>query len=335
MKVTTETFLVSIIMPMFNSERFVGKTIKSLLAQTFDNWELIVIDDGSIDSSAEIVNNFKDSRIRYYFQMNLGVKRLAETINFGLTKVQGELVTMLPSDDLWPDYRLESQVHYFNDPDLVLCFGKQELIDVKDKIIGATKLPQHLASKTNDPAGSALNEMFMWNYIPQPTVLIRTRSLIEIGGYLQPDDLFAEDYPTHMALAFEGRFQYINKVLAYYRLHEHQMTRTHYLEMAESDAKYVLTFYDRLSSEKKLQTGWTREKLRVAMNMRASGAYFVVGRQLLLDRKWTKATEYFTEALLHGNWEAKLKSILGIVCAILHINMEIFTKLSRRAAKLR
>ena len=335
MNSATENILVSIIMPMFNSEKFVGKTVTSLIEQTFENWELVVIDDGSTDSSAEIIKNFEDSRIRYYFQNNLGVKRLAETINIGLSKVKGELVTMLPSDDLWPNYRLQSQVHYFKDPDLVLCFGKQKLIDVEDQIIGETKLPKKIASKTNSPIGSALKEMFMWNYIPQPTVLIRTQKLKKIGGYLQPDDLFAEDYPTHMALAFEGRFQYVDKVLAYYRLHPHQMTRTHYLEMAESDSKYVVSFYDRLSDEKKLQTGWNKKALSVAMKRRTSGAYFVVGRQLLLDRKWSRASTYFIEALLHGNWEAKSKAMLGIVCVIFHIDMEIFTKLSRRAAKLR
>jgi glycosyltransferase involved in cell wall biosynthesis len=335
MKIITGNLLVSIIMPMFNSERFVGETIRSLLAQTYDNWELIVIDDGSTDSSAVIVKGFQDPRIRYYFQDNLGVKRLAETMNVGLSKIEGELVTMLPSDDVWPDYRLQSQVHYFDDPGLVLCFGKQHLIDVQGDIIGETKLPKKMASKINDPVGSALNEMFVWNYIPQPTVLIRAKSLMKIGGYLQPDDLFAEDYPTHMALAFEGRFQYVDKVLAYYRLHPHQMTRTHYLEMAESDAKYVVSFYDDLTEEQKFQTGWNRNDLVIAMDKRASGAYFVVGRQLLLDKKWRKARTYFYEALLHGNWEAKSKSILGLGCAVLHVDMEMFTKFSRRAARLK
>jgi glycosyltransferase involved in cell wall biosynthesis len=335
MNSSNERFLVSIIMPMFNSEKFVAKTVKSLIAQTFENWELIVIDDGSSDSSAEIIKKFEDSRIRYYFQKNLGVKRLAETINIGLSKVKGELVTMLPSDDLWPNYRLQSQVHYFKDPDLVLCFGRQELIDVDDNIIGETKLPKKMSSKTNSPAGSSLKEMFIWNYIPQPTVLIRTQKLQKIGGYLQPDDLFAEDYPTHMALAFEGRFQYVDKVLAYYRLHPHQMTRTHFLEMAESDAKYVISFYNHLSDEKKSQTGWNKDDLSDAMKRRTSGAYFVVGRQLLLEKKWRMASTYFIEALLHGNWEVKPKAMLGIVCIMFHIDMEIFTKLSRRAAKLR
>lgn len=327
--------LVSVIMPMYNAEKFVGKTIRSLIDQTFENWELIVVNDGSTDGSAEVVHSFGDERIRYVYQQNKGVMRLAETLNRGLQEVRGRVVTMLPSDDLWPRDRLESQIPLFDNPNVVLCFGRQMLIDINDRVIGETKRPKNSPSLTNMPIGMGLKEMLQWNYIPQPTVLLRTEALRKIGGYLQPDGLYAEDYPTHMALAFEGEFRYLDKVLAHYRLHPHQMTRTHYLKMAETDADYVLSFFDRLSETQQRQTGWVRTKLVRAMKKRVFNAYFVVGRQLMLDRQWKKATAYFAKALIHGDFEAKMKSMLGMFCAALHIDMERFAVFSSRAAKLR
>lgn len=327
--------LVSVIMPLYNAEKFVGKTIRSLLDQTFADWELIVIDDGSIDVSADVVRSFNDPRISYFYQSNKGVMRLAETLNRGLREARGRLVTMLPSDDMWPADRLASQIAMFDDPNVVLCYGRQELIDPSDNVIGETKRPRHPRSLDNSPLGSGLHEMFKWNYIPQPTILIRTDALKRIGGYLQPDGLYAEDYPTHMALAFEGEFRYLDKVLAKYRLHPHQMTRTHYLKMAETDADYVVAFFDRLPEDRQHATGWTRSALARALTQRKFGAYFVVGRQLLLDGQRKKASSYFLKSLIHGDLEAKFKSLLGLVCAGLRIDMEQFTALSRRAAPLK
>lgn len=326
---------VSVIMPLYNAEKFVGKTISSLLNQTFTDWELIIVDDGSTDSSASVVRSFSDTRINYLHQSNKGVMRLAETLNRGLQEVRGSLVTMLPSDDMWPADRLASQIDVFEDPKVVLCYGRQQLINTDDIVIGETKRPTHARSFDNNPPGSGLYEMLRWNYIPQPTILIRTAALKRIGGYLQPDGLYAEDYPTHMALAFEGEFRYVDKVLAMYRLHPHQMTRTHYLKMAETDAAYVLAFFDRLSKDRQSATGWARAALARAMSQRKFGAYFVVGRQHLLDGQRKKASVYFLKSLIHGDLEAKLKSLLGLVCAGLHINLEQFTVLSKRAAPLR
>jgi len=330
-----ETPVVSVIMPVFNSEKFVGRTLRSLLAQTFPDWELIVVDDGSTDRSAEVIRSVGDSRIRYVYQANKGVMRLAETLNRGLQEVRGRLVTMLPSDDMWPPGRLAAQIALFDDEKVVLCFGRQQLIDVNDRVIGESRPPRDPCSRTNVPYGSALREMFVRNYIPEPTVLIRMEALRRIGGYLQPAGLYAEDYPTQMRLALEGEFRYVDEILACYRLHPHQMTRTHYLKMVETDADYVVKFFEDLSGAQKSATGWTREALVRAMMRRKFGAYFVVGRQLLLDGRRKDASSYFLKSLLHGDGNARLKSLLGLACAALGIDMERFAALSKYAARLR
>ncbi len=329
------TPLVSVIMPVYNSEKYVEQSINCVLQQGYKNLELIIVNDGSTDSSLQIIQSIPDPRIKIISQANKGVKRLAETINVGLKECAGKYVTMMPSDDLWPLDRIERQIpHMEAEGDVVLCFGKQKLIDPQDKVIGETRAPKYPKKTRNDPIGSGLYEMFIWNYIPQPTVLIRKSALDAIGGYLQPSGLFAEDYPTHMELAKLGKFKYIEEYFALYRLHPNQMTRTHYPIMVETDVEFVKNFYNGLSGEVKNNCGWTDETLATAMSKRLNGAYFQVGRQQLLAHDWKNARSSFSRALKHGNLESKLKSVIGWTCALFKTDLERFTVLVKRSARI-
>ena len=93
---------ISVIIPVYNKEHYVLETIKSLLAQTFQDWEAIVIDDGSKDNSAKVIKSVKDSRIHFYQQTNHGV---SYTRNKGIKLSKGEFIALLDADDIWfPDY---------------------------------------------------------------------------------------------------------------------------------------------------------------------------------------------------------------------------------------
>lgn len=106
---------VSIIMPAYNAENLISESIESVLAQTYSNFELIVIDDCSIDQTVKVVESFilKDSRIKLL--KNLKNKGVAETRNFGLDRAKGILVAFLDSDDLWCEDKLEKQVKLLNE----------------------------------------------------------------------------------------------------------------------------------------------------------------------------------------------------------------------------
>lgn len=103
--------LVSIITPLYNSERFVAKTIESVLAQTYPHWEMVVVDDGSKDNGPAIVASYAeaDSRIRLYHQPNGGC---ASARNHGLREAHGRYLVFLDSDDYWDSTFLEEQLHF-------------------------------------------------------------------------------------------------------------------------------------------------------------------------------------------------------------------------------
>lgn len=123
-----EKGLVSIITPMFNGERFVGQTIDSVLNQTYPNWEMIVIDDGSKDNGPEVVRNYvlKDSRISLVAQPNGGS---AAARNNGIRNARGQYIALLDADDTWNSDFLEQQLNLMKDKGALLVYSSHTRID--------------------------------------------------------------------------------------------------------------------------------------------------------------------------------------------------------------
>src|SRR5206468_4406731 len=102
--------LVSIVIPCFNRADIVGDTIDSVLAQTYVNFEAIIVDDGSTDNTREIISGYDDRRLRYVYKLNGG---LSSARNSGLELARGEFIAFLDSDDVWQSWKLEAQVEIF------------------------------------------------------------------------------------------------------------------------------------------------------------------------------------------------------------------------------
>lgn len=128
--------LVSVIMPSYGSEKFISKSIDSVLLQTYDNWELIIIDDCSPDESNKIIKEYlsKDSRIKFVkLEKNSGV---AVARNKGIEIAKGRFIAFLDSDDLWLPEKLEKQINFMKYHDLAFTYSSYMLIDETDKNIG-------------------------------------------------------------------------------------------------------------------------------------------------------------------------------------------------------
>ncbi|MFN4762864.1 glycosyltransferase family 2 protein [Gillisia sp. Q332] len=117
---------MSIIIPTYNRAHFLGETLEAVIAQTYQNWECIVIDDGSYDNTEEIISSYsdKDQRIKFYPRPATRKKGASACRNFGLEKSKGELIQFLDSDDLLANDKLEKQVKLFKPDDLTLLTCK-------------------------------------------------------------------------------------------------------------------------------------------------------------------------------------------------------------------
>ncbi|MEO6539624.1 MAG: glycosyltransferase family A protein, partial [Ferruginibacter sp.] len=104
---------VSIIMPTWNRAAFIMESVESVISQTYKNWELIIVDDGSDDNTAELIAQVKDSRVKFYKAGKIGIGIRLK--NIGIERSDGELIAFLDSDDLWPPTKLEKQVAVFDE----------------------------------------------------------------------------------------------------------------------------------------------------------------------------------------------------------------------------
>ena len=127
---------VSIITPTFNSERFIAETILSVQAQTYKDWEMIIVDDCSTDRTAEIVASFqeKDSRIKYLY--NSTNKGSAFSRNIAIQKAKGKWIAFLDSDDLWHPEKLEKQIEFMTRNDIHFSYTNYCEIDESSKEVG-------------------------------------------------------------------------------------------------------------------------------------------------------------------------------------------------------
>ena len=122
--------LVSIIMPMHNSAKYIGEAITSVINQTYDNWELLVIDDVSNDNSCDIVREYikRDNRIHLLFNDN-HTGRPSSPRNMGVNYAKGRYIAFLDSDDMWFPEKLEQQIPLFDDDNVAIVYSNYEKMD--------------------------------------------------------------------------------------------------------------------------------------------------------------------------------------------------------------
>ncbi|WP_017292814.1 glycosyltransferase family 2 protein [Geminocystis herdmanii] len=129
--------LVSIIMSVFNEEKYVADAIESILNQTYQNWEFIIINDGSIDGTESIINQYQDHRIRYFYQENMG---LTKSLNKGIALSQGKYIARIDADDRSLPTRIEQQVNFLeNNITFVLIGSYYYNVDISTMILSISK----------------------------------------------------------------------------------------------------------------------------------------------------------------------------------------------------
>ncbi|HEX7490431.1 MAG TPA: glycosyltransferase [Candidatus Limnocylindrales bacterium] len=242
--------IVAAIMPTYNHAAFVGAAIESVLGQTLEAWELIVVDDGSTDGTPEIVRGYPDPRIKLIARDHRGLHVLGELYRAALEASTAPLLAILEGDDTWPSDKLARQVADFDDPAIVLSYGSGWLIDELGCQYARVDPSFPEAVRTNEPPGSILAELLSNNAILSPTVVLRRSALESIGGFWQPDGVPYLDHPTWLLLASEGTFAYHAAPVGSWRRHPGQWT-TMVVEAGSSapEAAYLDLAAERISAK--------------------------------------------------------------------------------------
>lgn len=330
-----KTPLVSVIMPTYNQERFIDKAIESVFSQTYTNWELIIIDDGSTDRTREkiqqVLNLADRSKIKLIVQDHKGAVQLSVTYNTAFKHAQGELGAILEGDDVWPSYKLEAQVPDFEDQDVVLSFGDYAWIDPGGRVIRNIRLSHYFPGEvlSNDPVGIATWYMagLAYRTFTFPcSVVVRRSSLEMVGGFQGlPGSVNLVDFPTFLELSTKGHFVYHDLVLGYWRRHLRSLTTTYHEDICRSAFNYSLGF---LTTHPEYQ----RDSIKlVCTSWRRALAYtrFEEGRTKLVVDQWIQAAEVFKELLRESTIPLALRgaSVFGLLAAGLHTDIEPIIKL--------
>lgn len=171
--------LVSIIMPSWNTEKFIIETIQSVINQTYTNWELLIVDDCSTDNTDEIVTSFKDDRIKYF--RNKKNSGAAITRNIALREAKGEWIAFLDSDDLWMPEKLEKQIAFMKKNGYTLSYTEYEKIDEDSKSLNIY---------VSGPEKVTKRKMYKYDYIGQLTMMYSAKQygLIQIKDIKKNND---------------------------------------------------------------------------------------------------------------------------------------------------
>ncbi len=201
---------ISVIMNCYNGEKYLSESVESVLAQTYQNWELIFWDNKSKDKSAAIFNSYKDKRLKYFCSNEH--TSLYKGRNLAIEKSKGEFVSFLDTDDMWDTRKLELQIPYFKNPEVGLVFSNFFMVKEnlkKKKLYINKKLPR----------GNIYNELINNYTIGILTTMIRKKLYLSSEKKFDERFSIVGDFDLFLRLSKNCICESIQEPLAFYRIH--------------------------------------------------------------------------------------------------------------------
>lgn len=209
-----QTPLVSILMNCYNGEKYLREAIESVLAQTYQNWEVIFWDNQSTDRSAAIFKSYSDPRLKYFYaptHTNLGGGRAA-----AWPHLTGEFIAILDADDVWLPQKLEKQLPLFADPEVgIVCSNALFFNEKTEKVRYVRKYP---------PTGWVFEKLLLDYYIVLVTLVFRKSSAEKLSRTFDPDFSSITDFDLVLRLSLISKLALCPEILAKWRVHENSET---------------------------------------------------------------------------------------------------------------
>ena len=228
---------VSVLMPVYNTERYVRQAVESILRQTFEDFELLALDDGSTDKSLSILRELEtqDRRMRVTTRENRGI---VPTRNELVMLAEGQYVALMDSDDISRAKRFEKQVQYLDENPGCVAVGSRSLI------VDADGLPimESMNELTHhDLDGAHLSDPYESRMV-NSSVMLR-RSLVIQAGMFREEYSFAEDFDLYLRLAEIGELANLPDILLEYRLHLSSICHTRAQDTHDASRRAVSSAY--------------------------------------------------------------------------------------------
>jgi glycosyltransferase involved in cell wall biosynthesis len=306
---------ISVIIPTYNSGEFIVDTVESVLAQTLEASEILIVDDGSTDHTRALIEGIGDSRIRYVRQENAGVSVARNT---GLSLATGEFIAFLDADDLWRPTMLEKQAALLNhDPGISCAFTNFVRFDHPEGTVlpdQFTFYPELSTLPVRDGPipgtfviqGDAFTALIGFYDPPGFTQVIMFRRSSIDGLAFDPTLRLNQDLPFVMRATMRGKVTFNTEVLADVRRHRANAT-INYEKLAESKLAALLTLRPHIDSESR----------RIAYEARLTRAFISAANLMCRDRRWAEGLRAYRNALgIPGSYARKLKGGIRLAWAI-------------------
>lgn len=288
---------VSVIIPTYNHAEFLREALESLRAQSFEDWEAIVVNNFSEDETISVVESFSDTRIRLENFRNHGV--IAASRNYGISLVKGELLAFLDSDDLWYPEKLARCIECLDEGVDLVCHGLRTFGDGQEVEVFA------------GPESCATYEALLYrgNCLTPSATVVRKKIVTEVGGFSEdPEKITSEDYHLWIKLAQAGaRMKFTRSILGRYRIHSGNQSGS-IIKHLNSIIAVVEDFFPDVSE----QTVFTWIRIR----RRFSIAYYGAGRELQKQGRCHEACLQFLRASICWPFYLKIyiAALLNITC---------------------
>ena len=208
--------LVSIIMNCYNGETYLQESIKCVLSQTYENWELIFWDNRSKDKSAEIFKGYEDKRFKYFYADKHTT--LYKARNLAIEKSKGNFIAFLDTDDLWDENKLQLQMHYFSNPEVGVVYSNCWIIkkNIKNKKI-------YISKKL--PSGKIFDQLIDNYNVGISTTVIRKKFYLKLTQKFDERFSIIGDSDLFMRLSKICLFETVQRPFASYRLHDKNLSK--------------------------------------------------------------------------------------------------------------
>ena len=286
---------VSVIIPTYNRENYISETIQSVLEQTYKDFEIIVVDDGSKDNTKKKLEQF-GLKIKVIEQQN---SERAISRNNGVKTASGEYLAFVDSDDIWLHDKLEKQIEVLdNNKDTILVYGKSLRINEQSKKIKTAK------RQLEGFSGSVFEKLLFRNFIVSATPVIKREYFEKTTGF-ETRYIPYEDWELWVRLSLLGKFYFLNTPVAYYRIHPEQSVKTALARVIERATISLLedSFKLKLVSE-----NIKRKALGLA-NLRFCYWYLLADETDKAKEKIKKAMNLYPQFLFDPRWHG-----LNLLC---------------------
>jgi glycosyltransferase involved in cell wall biosynthesis len=271
--------LVSIIMNGYNVSRYVASAIDSVLAQTYQNWEIVFWDNRSEDDTAHIVGEYKDSRIRYFYAESF--TPLGQARNLAIEKARGDFIAFLDCDDLWFPNKLELQIPLFSDDNVGLAYS--------DTIFFNELGHERRSYGGQLPCEGHCFRMLLGRYfLSMETVVVRRTAIEEQTPWFDPRFDMIEEADLFRRIAYRWKIAGVSEVLAKWRVHASSWTFRH-PHLLREETEMMLADYRQRFKDFDQEFSHELQQLRAAIDLAEARDAWIKGKKKPLVKHFIKA----------------------------------------------